>query len=68
MLQQTYQRGGGVSVCCTGAYTQVNFYPVFKEKRIVLVTFNKTQIQIAALGVLTVSFHASEDQTGYRVL
>lgn len=56
MLQQTYVRGRGVSVCCTGAYTQVNFYPIFKEMTIVLVTVDKNlQIQIIVLSVLTLS-------------
>ena len=50
MHQQPYLRVCGLPVCCTRAYTQVNFYPTFKEKRQVLVTFNKPQIQIIVLG------------------
>lgn len=36
----------------TGAYTQVNFYPIFKEKRVVFSYGNKTRTQIVVLGVL----------------
>lgn len=69
MLQQTYLRGRGVSVCCAGAYTQVNFYPIFKEKTIVLVTVDKTtNPNNSPQRSDFVSFHVCEDQTGYRVL